>query len=105
MTRAYKIVQSDAGPTVAHLDIPIDATVVRPNADDSRLRADRLLVEFLENMETMGWGPVDERTVYSIGEVTEADDLDEDEEVVSGAGLHAFRDREDALDWLEGADI
>jgi hypothetical protein len=105
MSRAYKIVQSDAGPTVAHLIVPESAVVIKPHVDDSHFRADRLLVEFLENMETMGWGPVDERTVYSVGEVTEVDDLDEDEEVVSGAGLHAFGDRGDALRWMEQAEI
>lgn len=105
MPQAYKVVKTANGPTVAHLVFPDGCTVVRPEADDSRLRVDRARTEFIEDMESTAWGPVDERTVYSIGEVTEAEQLDEDPEVVSGAGLHAFEKRQDAVKWMEQADI
>jgi len=85
--------------------VPDSATTVQTEADDSRLRADRLLVEHIENLTSTAWGPVDQRTVYSIGEVTRANTLETDESVVSGAGLHAFKDRDDAVTWMEHAEI
>lgn len=102
----YKVVQSAEGPTIAHLLTVSSTTLVKPaDADDSRVRADSLLVYHLENHEDVGWGPVDGRTVYQVGEQTEADNLDEDEETVSSAGLHAFEKREDAKRWMQAADI
>jgi hypothetical protein len=102
----YKVVQSDTGPTIAHLTIPEWATTCCPNeANDSRLRASAVRVTYLENNQAMGWGPIDGRTVYSIGTVTEATGLDEDPSIVSGKGIHLFNDREDAVDWMAAADI
>jgi|APHM01.1.fsa_nt_gi hypothetical protein len=102
----YKVVQSDSGPTIAHLSLPSAAATCRPNcANDSRLRASALLVEWLENNEPMGWGPVDGRTVYKVGEVTEATGLNDDPSIVSGEGLHLFGERKDAADWMETANI
>lgn len=101
----YKVVDTDDGPTIAHLQVPDSATTVKPKANDSRLRADRLRTEYIENLTSTAWGPVDQRTVYSIGEVTRADALETDESVVSGAGLHVFRERDDAVAWMEQAEI
>lgn len=101
----YKVVDTPDGPSIAHLRLPDDAATVEPDADDSRLRADRLLVEYIENLTRTAWGPVDQRTVYSIGEVTRADALETDESVVSGAGLYAFKERDDAVAWMEQAEI
>jgi hypothetical protein len=102
----YKVVQSDSGPTIAHLRLPSEAATCRPScANDSRLRASAVLVEWLENNEPMGWGPVDGRTAYKVGEVTAATGLDEDPSVVSGEGVHMFIDREDAEKWMETADV
>lgn len=104
--KLYKVVQTDKGPTIAHLlSGPTDATLVFPDDRETQVRADRLLVEYIENNENMGWGPVDGRTVYKIGEVTEAHSLNEDESVVSGAGLHAFTEREDARKWMRDAQL
>jgi len=103
--KVYKVVGTDDGPTICHLRVPCDATTVQPQVDDSRLRAEKLLTEYIENLKTTGWGVIDQRTVYSIGEITEADALETDESVVSGAGLHAFKKRKDAKKWMEKAEI
>lgn len=103
--KVYKVVDTNDGPTIAHLQVPDSATTVQPEADDSRLRADKLRTKYIENLTSTSWGPVDQRTVYSIGEVTEADAFDSDPQTVSGAGLHAFKERDDAEAWMEQAEI
>lgn len=100
----YKIVQTHDGPSVAHLTTDgLDTELVEPK--DEQVRADKFRTEYIENNQPMGWGPVDGRTEYRIGEVTEADELNRDESAVSAAGLHAFTNRQDALDWMESAEI
>lgn len=105
MSRVYKVVQTDDGPSIAHLHLPEDAAAVLPDTDDSRLRASALVPTYIENLTDTGWGPVDGRTIYRIGERTEAPTIDRDESTVSGAGLHAFRERSDAEAWMEHAEI
>jgi len=92
----FKVVQTESGPRVAHLRLPEGTnTFHRETASDSRFRAERLLPIFIEGCHTVGWGPVDGRTIYRIGEITVSD----------GYGLHAFRKRRDAEKWMEQADI
>ncbi len=101
----FKVVDSNAGPTIAHLRPADGATCVEPDTSDSRSRLDRVVTTWLENNESLGWGPVDGRTEYRIGKVTKAPTLNRDETVVSGAGLHVFNERDDAVNWMEQADI
>lgn len=101
----YKIVDSPSGHTVAQLNLVEGCRCLSPETSDSQVRANKVLTVYIENNEPEGWGPVDSRTVYRVGAVTESHDFNDDETTVSGAGIHAFREREDALDWMEQADL
>lgn len=101
----YKIVDSPSGHTVAQLDLVEGGRTVSPDTGDSQIRANKVLTVYLENSEPEGWGPVDNRTVYRVGAVTTAHEFIEDDTRVSGPGIHAFLDRQDALDWMEQADL
>lgn len=101
----YKVVDTDSGLSIAHVELTDDAEMVVPVGDKAKVRADELYVEFIENYCSEGWGPVDGRTMYRVGEVTAVDEFNDDESEVSGAGLHAFQYRRDAEKWMETADL
>lgn len=96
----YKVVETKVGQTIAHLKHIGDVIVEPKDVSDTRVRVDKVLTEYIENNRTTAWGPVDKRTVYSVGEVTEADEVNTDVSIVSGAGLHAFREKDAALKWM-----
>jgi hypothetical protein len=96
MHEVYKVLQTDGGPEVAHLQLPEGAeTMHEESGDDSRFRATRAVPVFIEGNHVMGWGPVDGRTVYRVGEETRAENH----------GLYLFRKKVDAYTWMKHADI
>lgn len=95
----YKVVETAAGETVAHLK-HVGDVIVEPEARDTQVRVDKVITQYIENNHTMGWGPVDKRTVYKVGEVTEADEVNTDVSIVSASGLHAFTEKDAALSWM-----
>jgi hypothetical protein len=97
----HKVVETDTGLSIAELAVPDHADVVQPDGvDDSRVRVNEVVPEFIEDYSTTAWGPVSKNTVYEIGCVTRVG-LDRDESHVSGAGIHAFTEKKDAKKWMQ----
>jgi hypothetical protein len=97
----HKVVETDTGLSIAELAVPDDADIVQPDTvDDSRVRVNKVVPEFIEDYSTTAWGPVAKNTVYEIGCVTRAT-LDRDESQISSAGIHAFTERKDAKKWMQ----
>lgn len=103
-TTFYKVVDTNSGLSIAHIDARIANHVITPETDDSRVRVDTCMTTYIENNESLGWGPIDQRTTYQIGETTNAEDICTDETNVSGAGLHLFTNRTDAIAWMNTVD-